>query len=134
MEQFPKLFKNNRFWEIIVYSPDKTATIETCDATLYDRLDQNYGGFKGHDLVSCHQFDQDWSSWEIHPAGDEIVILLSGEVTFVLQLDQGHQTMQLDKSGMYLIVPRNTWHTARTRVQTKMLFITAGEGTRNKAL
>ena len=41
---------------------------------------------------------------------------------------------ELAVPGSFVIVPRGTWHTARTSVATKMLFITPGEGTKNKAL
>jgi mannose-6-phosphate isomerase-like protein (cupin superfamily) len=68
--------------EFVVLSPDKVASIEAKDSTLYQRLVTDYDGFRGHELISCHEFDEDWSSWEIHPHGDEIVILLSGEVRF----------------------------------------------------
>ena len=118
--------------DFVVIGPDKEAFIERFDSTLYARLDRDYNGFKAHDLVSCYEFDRDWPSWEIHPNGDEIVILLSGKVTIVLQSDQGDQSIHLDKQGEFLIVPRNVWHTAQTANKTRMLFITPGEGTQNK--
>jgi quercetin dioxygenase-like cupin family protein len=68
----------------------------------------------------------------MHPAGDEIVCLLSGRVTFEFE-GRGH-VAELSVPGTYVIVPRGTWHTAHTRVPTKMLFITPGEGTQNKAV
>ncbi|MDJ0832542.1 MAG: cupin domain-containing protein [Gammaproteobacteria bacterium] len=118
--------------DFVVLSPDKTATIERFDSTLYARLDKDYNGCKGHELISCYEFSQDWPTWEIHPHGDEIVILLSGKVRFVLQLEEGDKSIELVQPGSYVIVPRNIWHTAKTGVKTKMLFITPGEGTRNK--
>ena len=118
--------------EFVVLNPDKEATTELCDATLYERLNQRYGDFKGHELISCHEFTEDWSTWEIHPHGDEIVMLLSGEITLVLQLDTGEQIINLDKEGEYLIVPKNVWHTARIKKMAKMLFITPGQETNNK--
>ena len=33
---------------------------------------------------------------------------------------------------MHVVVPKGTWHTARTSVPTKMLFVTPGQGTENK--
>ncbi len=120
--------------DFVVLSPDKHATIEHFDASLYERLDKNYQGFSGHELISCYEFDKDWSSWEIHPHGDEIVILLSGEVTFVLQLENEEKSVSLNTAGTYLIVPKNIWHTAKTHVKTKMLFITPGQGTQHKSV
>ncbi len=118
--------------EFVVLSPDKKATTEKYDSMLYNRLESDYDGFTGHELISCYEFDEDWSSWEIHPNGDETVILLSGQVSVILQLDQGEKTVELTEVGDYLIVPQNVWHTAKTQVKTTMLFITPGEGTQNK--
>ena len=91
------------------------------------------GQFKGCVLVSTHEFNGlDWPTWEIHPVGDEIVVLLSGAATFVLRGDDGEARVQLAVPGAYVVVPRNTWHTARVCGTTRMLFITPGEGTENR--
>lgn len=119
--------------EFVVMRPDKNATVERFDAELYTRLDRDYDGFKGHELISCHFFSEDWPSWEIHPNGDEVVILLSGEVTMVLALAEGEQAISLEEQGSYVIVPANIWHTARTNSGAKLLFITPGEGTQHKS-
>jgi uncharacterized cupin superfamily protein len=92
-----------------------------------------HGDFAGgRRLVSSFQFDCDWSSWEMHPAGEELVCLLSGEADFVLLLDDKEQVIRLNKAGSYLIVPRGTWHTARVRQTCAMLFITPGEDTAHR--
>jgi len=115
-----------------VISPQKKVTIEPVDASLYARLDENYNGFKGHELVSCHEFTTDWDSWEIHPNGDEIVVLLSGKVTFVFDLESQNEPVALTKQGDYAVVPRNVWHTAKVDEPCKVLFITPGENTQHK--
>lgn len=120
--------------DFVVLSPDKHATIERCDSGLYERLDKDYGGFKGHDLISCYEFDDDWSSWERHPHGDEVVVLLSGAATFVLQCEDGVKSLHLEQEGAYVIIPKNVWHTVQTGVKTKILFVTPGEGTEHKPL
>jgi quercetin dioxygenase-like cupin family protein len=68
----------------------------------------------------------------MHPKGDEIVYLLSGAVTFILEREHGHEAIELNEPGSYVIVPRGTWHTARTKDPASMLFITAGEGTQHR--
>lgn len=118
----------------VVLNADKNASIEPVDAGLYQRLDANYSGFLGCELISCFEFEQNWSSWEMHPAGDETVILLSGQVTFVLQQPNGEELVLLDQPGDFVVVPKNTWHTARTAIKTKLLFVTPGEGTQHKPL
>jgi len=120
--------------DFVVLSPDKEASVEVNDSLLYQRLNQNYEDFEGHELISCHTFSQNWSSWEIHPKGDEIVVLLSGKIEFVLDFENEQRVVALESEGDYAIVPKNTWHTARTSTLTKMLFITPGEGTEHKKI
>ena len=119
--------------DFVVMQPDKTAAIEAADEGLYERLDANYQDFHGHELIACHDFSEDWPTWEIHPHGDEFVMLMSGEVTLTLLVDDEPQRTTLSREGEYVIVPRNTWHTAATSVPTRMLFVTPGEGTLNRA-
>ncbi len=118
----------------VVLNPDKKASIEVLDADVYQRLDTNYSGFQGCELISCFEFEHDWSSWEMHPQGDETVILLSGQVTFILQKDLGEELVSLEQPGDFVVVPKNIWHSARTQVKTKLLFVTPGEGTQHKPL
>jgi quercetin dioxygenase-like cupin family protein len=83
-------------------------------------------------LVSQFSFDTDWPSWERHPAGEEFVLLLEGRVEFVLEIDGQHKRVALSEPGEYVLVPKNTWHTAKVRQPARMLFITPGEGTENR--
>ncbi len=124
--------KKNIQNEFVVLDHEKNATVELCDSSLYERIGQNYGEFIGHELISCHEFSEDWPSWEIHPHGDEVVILLSGKATLVLDLGNEQQQIELSEQGDYVLVPRDTWHTAKIKAQSKLLFITPGQGTLNK--
>lgn len=118
--------------EFVVLSPEKKASIEIADATLYQRLDKDYGNFSGHELIAVHEFDKDWNTWEMHPNGDEIVLLLSGHITMTMNLPHGQESATLNSSGSYVIVPKGVWHTATTSIKSRVLFITPGEGTENK--
>jgi hypothetical protein len=115
-----------------VLKPDQSVTLVEVSPTIYEELDRRFDGFRGHTLVSSHRFDSDWQVWEMHPLGDEMVCLLGGEAELVLQRDGGEEVTRLKAPGSYAIVPRGTWHTARTRVPTTMLFVTPGQDTRNK--
>ena len=95
----------------VVLDANKNATIEINDSALYERLGNNYLGFKNCELISCHEFSQDWDTWEIHPNGDEVVILLHGQVKFVFE---DNSEIELTEIGEYVIVPKNIWHTAKT--------------------
>ena len=77
-------------------------------------------------------FSEDWPTWEIHPHGDEFVYLLEGDTDFVLYTEDGEETVRVNEPGSYVVVPQNTWHTARPYAPTKMLFVTPGEGTLNQ--
>ncbi len=98
---------------------------------LYRRFDEEYKEFAGHLLISSYAFDDDWPTWEVHPAGDEFVILVSGDADLVLAGANGDETIRMTEPGTFVIVPRDTWHTARIRRHTVMMFITPGEGTIN---
>ena len=99
---------------------------------FYERLDQEFGGFSGHVLISSHSFNSAWPTWECHPNGDECVILLSGSATMVLLQEGEEHSTTLDTAGQYIIVPRGAWHTASAADNATMMFITPGDGTENR--
>lgn len=81
-------------------------------------------------LTMLFSFTKDWDSWERHPAGEELVVLVEGEATLVLEkAGGGEEVVALAKPGDFVLVPKDTWHTARTTTKTTMLFVTAGAGT-----
>jgi len=93
------------------------------------------GNFHHEYLVTTSEYHADWPSWEMHPNGDEIVCLLSGAATFVLERhDDTQDLVELRQSGSFAFVPRGTWHTARITGEARFLFITAGEGTQHRPL
>jgi quercetin dioxygenase-like cupin family protein len=83
-------------------------------------------------LISSFSFDADWPSWEKHPAGEEFVCLLEGEVELVLDRNGEHTRVVLNTPGSYVLVPTDTWHTVKVRRPSRMLFVTPGEGTLNR--
>ena len=82
-------------------------------------------------LVAIFPYDADWASWEIHPDGDEIVVLLSGAVDLVLDLPGGERTVELRDRGT-AIVPGGVWHTANVLAPSEALHITRGAGTTHR--
>ena len=115
---------------VILNDRFKADTVEVTQ-DLYERLDEEYKDLAGHLLISSYAFDEDWPTWEVHPAGDEFVILVSGDADLVLAGEDGDDTIRLTEPGTFAIVPRDTWHTARFRSHSVMMFITPGEGTVN---
>jgi mannose-6-phosphate isomerase-like protein (cupin superfamily) len=126
--------KHNLASTFVVLKPDQRAALVQNSPGVFEELGRRFSGFKDHVLVATFTFDADWTTWERHPAGDEIVCLLSGRATLVLDRDGRHDTIELLEPGEFVVVPQGTWHTARTRVPTNMLFVTPGEGTENKPL
>lgn len=118
----------------VVMAPDCSATGVDVTATIWEELDRRFDHFKGHLLVARFDFEADWPSWEIHPAGDELVVLLSGSADMVLDRDGKHEVASLTQPGSFVIVPKGVWHTGRTSTPTTMLFVTPGEGTANKPI
>lgn len=100
--------------------------------TFYPELERDYEGFRGHLLVAQFSYDEPWGVWEMHPAGDELVYLLSGDTDFILRINGTDQRQRLNQPGQYVRVPKGVWHTAEPRAPTTALFITPGEGTRNE--
>jgi mannose-6-phosphate isomerase-like protein (cupin superfamily) len=70
--------------------------------------------------------------WEMHPAGDEILLALSGRMTVVLQGDPD-ESFAL-KAGEAFVVPRGRWHRLNVIEPGEVVFMTPGEGTEHKPL
>ncbi|PZV02400.1 MAG: cupin [Leptolyngbya sp.] len=100
--------------------------------TFYEELHRNFGDFKDKRLVSQYNFDRDWGTWEMHPAGEEFVCLLSGQLDLILEQNGVENKLSLKTSGSYVIVPKGIWHTAKVHQPSSVLFITPGEGTQNR--
>lgn len=73
----------------------------------------------------------DTPTWEMHPAGDEILYLLSGAVEIIMQGADGEQVIEL-RAGTACIVPRGAWHRQIVREPGDMLGITFGKGTQHR--
>lgn len=83
-------------------------------------------------LVAMHRFSESWTSWEMHPAGDEVVLCIAGEITLIQDLPGGIDSVVL-RPGEYAVNPPGVWHTADVVGPATALFITAGMGTENRA-
>jgi len=81
----------------------------------------------GRLMGAVDQLD-DWSHWERHPSGDEILTLLSGAMTLVLEEPAGERRVDL-APGDTLVVPRGVWHRGIVRAPGRLLFITPGAAT-----
>ena len=103
---------------------------EFTDLDWYEGYAARHGG-DGADgrLVSLYRFDESWTSWEMHPAGDEVVLCVDGRITLHQEHADGSKETVTLGTGDYAINPPGTWHTADVEHPATALFITVGEGT-----
>lgn len=116
----------------VVVDSKQKANLELNRETLYPDIDRDYHGFKSCELMAIHDFDRDWSTWEVHPCGDEVLVLLSGGISLQLRIDDQDQRVTLSSVGQSVIVPQGIWHTAQVPETAKVLFLTPGEKTQNR--
>ena len=99
--------------------------------------DADYGARHATDavegrLVVMHTFTEPWTSWEMHPMGDEVVLCTAGEMVLHQQWPDGRVETVTIGAGEYAINPRGIWHTADIAGEATAVFITAGMGTDNR--
>jgi quercetin dioxygenase-like cupin family protein len=82
-------------------------------------------------LVMVSSQTSDWTTWERHPAGEELVYLLRGRVALVQEIEGSIRTTEL-AAGQAAINPRGVWHTSDVREPGEMFFITPGRGTEHR--
>ena len=98
----------------------------------YERYDERHGsdGAEGR-LVAVHTFDEPWTSWEMHPHGDEVVLCLAGRITLHQERDGEVSAVTLEPMQGAINAP-GVWHTADVSGPATVLFITAGKGTEHR--
>lgn len=84
-------------------------------------------------LVAMYRFEKPWTSWEVHPAGEEVVCCIQGHMTLHQEYPDGSGQSHELGPGEYAINPRGVWHTADTDEPVVALFITAGKATENRS-
>jgi mannose-6-phosphate isomerase-like protein (cupin superfamily) len=74
-------------------------------------------------VLSVFDYEGDWTWWERHPLGDELVYVLTGEMEFLLDAGDRQWSVLLSP-GSAAIVPTGTWHSARVPKPSTVLFVT----------
>jgi mannose-6-phosphate isomerase-like protein (cupin superfamily) len=85
---------------------------------------------RGRLLTSFPQ-DSDWTVWERHPAGDELVYLVDGTATVHLD-DGGRTSAHRLCARQAVLVPAGVWHTVDVHEPGHVLVLTWGEGTEHR--
>ena len=84
-------------------------------------------------LVSLYDFNESWDSWEMHPAGEELVVCIAGEITLIQERPDGNFHAETLTANQYAINAAGTWHTADVSTSATVMFITAGVGTQHRS-
>jgi mannose-6-phosphate isomerase-like protein (cupin superfamily) len=84
-------------------------------------------------LVAAYQSTGDWPHWEMHPEGEEVLVLLDGRMTLILDEAGGERRVEM-APGATCIVPKGVWHRALVPEPSRFLGITYGAGTQHRPL
>jgi mannose-6-phosphate isomerase-like protein (cupin superfamily) len=82
-------------------------------------------------LVAMFDGDSSWDVWERHPAGDEVVLCVSGRMTVIREIDGEPDPVEIGP-GEAMINPAGVWHTADVDEPVRFLTITPGVGTEHR--
>ena len=92
-----------------------------------DRIDANHGW-----LVTVHAMTESPGHWEVHPEGDELLLLQSGAVDLVLETGDGERMVPLRPESPAFVMPAGTWHRIEVVAPATLLFATYGRGTQHR--
>jgi quercetin dioxygenase-like cupin family protein len=104
---------------ILASISDEEATLARGDPSrIFDEFNQC--------VVSAVRFSAR-SPWERHPAGDELLNVLEGEIELSVLAPEGHVQITL-RAGSVFIVPRGLWHRSCPRGTASMFGVTPTNG------
>ena len=86
----------------------------------------------GPRMVAVFPFSASWDSWEVHPAGDEVVVVLEGAADMLFDVE-GEVVRVPVKAGQTILVPQGLWHTLDVHEPGRSLHITWGERTEHRS-
>lgn len=112
---------------------DFTACIIEGGAAFWARPPEEISA--GHQVLMVTIFEsrENWLTQEMHPLGDEIITLMSGEVEFILNPGREEEKVRV-KAGETIVIPKGTWHTAAIISQAVAQHILMGQGTQVKEM
>ena len=119
--------------DIYVHLPDGGGASEVeCTPDFWRELASGARRYDGR-MMTANHVSADMAHWEMHPAGEEVLVSVSASVEAVHQHENGEESVTL-VPGNACIVPRGTWHRIRVVEPGVLVFITPGEGTQHKPL
>ncbi len=116
-----------------VHLPDGGGALPVaCTPEFWRELASGERSYEGR-MMTAHHVSGDMAHWEMHPAGEELLVSVGATVEAVFQRDGSEETVTLSP-GTACIVPRGEWHRIRVGEPGIVVFITPGEGTQHKPL
>jgi mannose-6-phosphate isomerase-like protein (cupin superfamily) len=86
----------------------------------------------GNTMISASEGRGDWTRWEMHPAGAEVLVILEGAPRVWLEHPDGRVETIATRTGATVIVPKGAWHRAECAEPYKTLYVTYGQGTTHR--
>jgi mannose-6-phosphate isomerase-like protein (cupin superfamily) len=93
-------------------------------ATIGNRFDEGY-------LLTAFRMTDDFPHWEMHPDGDELAIVMTGELELVFDEPGGERRVRVGPHQVG-IIPRGVFHYAIVRSPADVVFLTRGKGTQHR--
>lgn len=82
-------------------------------------------------IIMVETSEADWLTWECHPLGDEVVIVLAGAGEFIQETSDGEERIAVT-AGDTVLNPAGVWHTADISEPIRAVYITPAPGTNHK--
>jgi mannose-6-phosphate isomerase-like protein (cupin superfamily) len=111
-------------------APSGSATTMDVTPDFWPTIGQRQELVEGR-LVAAFPCKADWRHWEMHPHGEEILVLLGGRLTMVFEEGASERQVELEQ-GRACVVPRGVWHRVIVREPGTLLGITYGRGTEHR--
>jgi mannose-6-phosphate isomerase-like protein (cupin superfamily) len=111
--------------------PDGQAQRVEVDERFWATIGERTELHRGYRVTRATMND-DWPHWEMHPEGEELVVLLKGAMDLVLDDGARQWTVELRPGSETWINPRGVWHRGVVHQPSEVLFATAGRGTRHR--
>lgn len=105
-------------------------------AGFWQRLgsDPEFAGRIGRGwLVASFDVPETWTSWEVHPDGDEIVHVERGRLRLVSETEEQREPEVVEVvAGQTVVIPAGVWHTVDVVEPGRTLHVTFGRDTRHR--
>jgi mannose-6-phosphate isomerase-like protein (cupin superfamily) len=108
---------------LIHFADDLAAAPISVDSSFWTHGTQELAELAEGRVMCVSDYSATWSWWERHPVGDELVLVLSGEVDFLVKTGSGLNSVTMGP-GQAAVVPAGAWHRAIISVHCRLLFVT----------